>query len=71
MQHVASSRAKNSSSSIRVPPGPCVAVLQGKLDAITGGRKLFVDVAFLVVKIAALITIFWVDAHKRIPAILG
>ena len=64
MQHVASSRANNSSSSIRVPPGPCVAVLQGKLDAITGGPKLFVDVAFLVVNIMGN-TIFRADAHAQ------
>ncbi|CAL1156249.1 unnamed protein product [Cladocopium goreaui] len=46
MQHVASSRANNSSSSIRVPPGPCVAVLQGKLDAITGPSMMFGGFAY-------------------------
>jgi hypothetical protein len=41
-----------------------VAVLQGKLDAITGGPKLFVDVAFLVVNIMGN-TIFRADAHAQ------
>ena len=41
-----------------------MAVLQGKLDAITGGPKLFVDVAFLVVNIMGN-TIFRADAHAQ------